>query len=290
MVPDNSDEQLSTWLGSALRADLGSAPVDVEALVTGSRRRAQRLRSQRIAVVAVAAVLLIGVPAGLEVFRPSTGPGPTAVMLPSGSAPIARPSSPPADRSVTTPSQVPTMPPPTAGSPTPGAGELSATFAFTPAELPSGVVLDPAIARSAGLPIVAGRRCSDLTAISTADTGPLAGRQWSWSTGQATELSVNLIVTRWAPGAATTALTELVRGDGSCGWSQPQTAHQFTAAHSDQSWSSDSGSGARSYGRAVVRVGDWIAGVEVRDPAGSAAALALARNLARAQVERLITQ
>jgi hypothetical protein len=250
MVPDSSDDQLSTWLGSALRADLASDQVDVDALLTGSRRRARRLRSQRIGAAAVAAVLLVGVPAGLEVFRPGDEVGPSAAMLPSSAGRVS------------------------------GHSRIPSSLAFTRAELPAGLA-PVAESRSAGslaqLPVVAGQDCS-------ASTGaPLVGRKWSWSSAEAPGASVELVVTGWAPGSATAALTGLDGSGGACRWLEPQTAHAFTADHSDQSWSGRSASGSR----AVVRVGDWIAGVEVADPADPASALPLAQKLARAEASRL---
>ena len=84
----DSDAELGAWLDTTLRAGFGSDQVDVAGLLTGSRNRARRLRTQRVTGVAAAALLLVALPAGFEVLRatPSTQTAPAA-MMPSLSRP-----------------------------------------------------------------------------------------------------------------------------------------------------------------------------------------------------------
>jgi hypothetical protein len=251
VVPNDSDEQLGARLDSALQAGLESDQVDVAGLLTGSRRRARRLRSQRITLVAAVAVLMIGVPAGLEVFRPNAGAGPPAVMLGSTSAPAS----------------------------------ALGSSRFRPGELPPGLVLADQTAHN-GLPIVAGEVCE-----ANGTPASPAGRQWTWQTkNKADGLSVRLVVTHWTPGTAARPFDDLVQSTGSCTWPVPQTVQKFTDARglssSDETWSAGSTRSGVDYGRAVIRTGDWIAGVEVRDPSGQAAAVKLAQELAGRLAQR----
>jgi hypothetical protein len=277
VVPNDSDEEFGALLNSALRADLEPIQVDVAALVTGSRHRARRLRARRIAAVSVAAVLAVGVPAGIEIFRPAAGQGPPAALLPSHHYSGAHP-----------PRGMQTIAPPVPVV-TPGS-----------AELPQGLILREKtdMAQMTGLPelaVVGGQECRpSITGPHAVRNGTfvpgIVSRQWIWSAAPSgpTALTVNLILTRW-PGQAGAAARfhELTNDSGPCAWSRPQTVTQFTAAGSDQSWSATSSGDAGNYGRAVARVGDLIAGVEVQDPAGSPAALALAQRLAEREVEHL---
>jgi hypothetical protein len=252
MVPNDSDEQLGARLDSALRASLGSDQVDVDRLLVGSRGRAHRLRTQRISLVVAAAVLMIGVPAGLELSRPNGGEGPPAVMLGNASSATSAPGS----------------------------------SRFLPGELPAGLKL-VAQSERAELPIVAGQSCDPGSAPT-----PLAGRQWAWqSRDDATHgLGVQLTVSKWTPGTAARPFDDLVQGTGGCTWTTPQTMEKFTDSRglklSDETWSTSSVKDGVGYGRAVVRVGDWIAGVEVRDPRGRASAVQLAQELAGRQARR----
>jgi hypothetical protein len=98
-------------------------------------------------------------------------------------------------------------------------------------------------------------------------------------------MSVNLTVTRWADASA--AFTDLVADTGVCRWVDVPVPATFTARGTSSSWAATSDFSTLHYGRAVVRVGDLVAGVEVQSPAGSAAARATAEILVSSLVPRL---
>jgi len=268
MVHDDSDEELGVRLDIALKAGLESTRVDIDELLSGSHRRAHRLRSQRIAGAALAAVLIIGLPAGFEIIHPTAGAsGPPAMLSSAGSAGSgARPTRTQALRTV---------------------AEL-AQFAPSAMALPSGLTLTTttAVGPAGGRSIVAGQECP-----STGSGARPSRRQWIWETsgGASTDLRVTLTVADWPAAAASPAVSRLSGAAGGCRWLEPQTVQPFTLATAQQAWSSSSGQGDRFYGRTVIRVGDLTAGIEVRDPAGRVAALTLAQRLAATEAERLAT-
>ena len=296
MVHDDSDEELAARLDSALQADLGSTRVDVAALLDGSRRRARRVRSQRIAAMTAVAALVVAVPVSYEVIRPERNRTvQPAAMLPSSSL-TAMPWS---DR----PTPDPTRTPPAADSlpstPVPLDSKLTSkpritlkttgstiyqipdSVAFTAAELPDGLTLNFDGA-GANQPTVDGQVCDPGNPKALR---PITGRQWSWvdSSGSMTSTTVNLIVTGWKTGTAKAAFGELVANTGYCQWLDPQTVVDFSTPASDQSWSGTSTSSTDTplkYGRAVIRIGDLIAGVEVQDANGTDVAVKLAEKLA----------
>ncbi len=238
----DSDDQLGARLDTALRAGLASDDVDVERLLTGSRRRAGRIRNRRISAGVAAAVVLIGVPAGVEILRPSDGVDPSAVLL--------------------------------------GSAEVPAGFGLSASELPAGLAL-VADRRSSTLPVVTGPNCRP------GDHQETAGRQWVWRSSGNSAISVRLTVTHWKAGAAPRRLGALSQArDCAVAGAQPAAFPGGPSGLVDQTWSASPPEDDAGSGRAAVRVGDWITGVEVLDPAGPAAAVALAQKLALAQVNR----
>lgn len=241
---------LEARLSDALRSGLTDAPVDTPALVAGTQRRVRRVRQRRTAALAAAVALVLAVPVGYELVHPSTSDyGTPAALLPAGS-----------------PSPVATLPD---------------SLAFPAAALPAGLTLDLSLV-SDRLPVVSGQQCGGGTG-----RRPTTGRQWNWSQGgtDAAAVSVNLTVTRWADASA--AFTDLVADTGVCRWVSPPVARSFSARGAASSWAGTSDVATLHYGRAVVRVGDLVAGVEVQSPAGSAVARTTAEELASSLVPRL---
>jgi hypothetical protein len=99
---------------------------------------------------------------------------------------------------------------------------------------------------------------------------------------------VNLIITAWSSGTGDEAFDELVADTGYCHWLDPQTEGSFSSALSDQSWSGTSTNSSLNYGRAVIRIGDVIAGVEVQDADGTEAAARVADQLGIVISKRLL--
>ena len=288
MVDDDSDEMLGARLDSALRSGLALAEVDVESLVVGSRRRARRVRSRRIAGAVTTTALVVGVPVGYEVVHPgAAGTAPPAALLPShpGVTDLIRPTARP--NPVIAPSAVPPTEADTSltysskGQAAPTA--IPELFAFTAAELPPGLTLQRRSAADGGL-LVDGQICSG-----PERPRPAVGRQWIWSTdpGQADDLSVSLTVTAWAAGQAATAFATVVEPTGNCTWKDPQTPRVLPEMAAERSWASTSDVKGEHYARAVVQVGDGIVGVQVRHPKTVAAATEIADRLAKVQVSRL---
>jgi hypothetical protein len=269
LVVDNGpDEQLGAMLQTALQAQLSSDDVDVRSLLRGSRRRSRRVRTQRLSLLAAAAVLVVAVPAGYEVIAPSSGKSAqsqSAALLPSSSA---------------------------AGhdeGDKPSAASTNPDYmAFTSEELPNGLTLYWASGMSNGSATVNGQDCQH---VDPTGERPIEGRQWLWTTntGQLSDLGVTLTVTHWSAGTAAEALSELADDTGYCHWSDPQVERSSKVKQADGTWASTSSSHGLHYARTVIRVGDVIAGVEVQNPKGVKDAAVLADDLARIEASRLRT-
>lgn len=268
MMNDDTDDMLGSRLDSALRGSLDVNEVDVTTLVQGSRHRARRIRTRRIAGAATAAVLVLGVPVGYEVINPGTsGNNSSAALLPSGKT-----RGPAATGAATVPNPVPADP-----------TAVPDGYAFTASELPAGLVLDPS-SRSVPDTLIAGLDCGAETRIR-----PALGRQWAWagSPSSADGLSISLTVTGWPKSEAAGAFTTVVDGTGSCTWDAPQQPRTAAGVDADQVWASTSESGGRLSARTLIRVGDGIVGIQVSRTKGSTAVAALADRLTRLEVTRL---
>jgi hypothetical protein len=187
MVDDDSDEMLGARLDSALRTRLDLDQVDVGTLLQGSRRRARRVRTQRIAAVAAASVLVVALPVGYEVLNPAgRGSAPPAALLPSGSRPpVTRPGGP---INQPNPTAVPSAVPPSGNgfaSATIVPTSIPETFVSIPGdELPAGVSFDRTVPNT-GQVQVAGQQCGRLASDQPQPVRPVDGRQWVWSAGSA---------------------------------------------------------------------------------------------------------
>jgi hypothetical protein len=293
MVDDDSDEMLGARLDSALRTRLDLDQVDVGTLLQGSRRRARRVRTQRIAAVAAASVLVVALPVGYEVINPAgRGSAPPAALLPSSSRPpVTHPAGP---INQPNPTAVPSPVPPSGtgfASATTVPTSIPETFVSIPGdELPAGVSFDRTVPNT-GQVQVAGQQCGRLASDQPQQVRPVDGRQWMWSAGSAKAdvLSISLTVTSWAEGESATAFKQAVAGTGNCRWTDPQKPRAPSPPGSlgSQSWGSTSSSGDRHYARTLVRIGNGIIGIEVTDPAGSGPAADLADRLMRLQVARM---
>jgi hypothetical protein len=296
MVHDDPDDELAARLDSALRTGLGSTSVDVVALLDGSRRRARRVRSQRLAAVVAAAVLVVAVPLSYEVIRPDPNgvvqpaalmPSSSLTQLPDSGLPAAAPTQTPSPIAVRPTTPVPISTSVTTKSRPPTKATLSAGYripdsvAFSAAELPDGSKLNLDLDTGTKTPTSMGQVCDP---GNPKGARPITSRQWGWAVGDAmTATTVNLVVTGWKSGTGKLAFDQLVTDTGFCQWDDPQTEVDFSTTLSDQSWSGTSVSSVNSslkYGRAVVRLGDVIAAVEVQDASGTDVALKLADRLA----------
>jgi hypothetical protein len=157
-------------------------------------------------------------------------------------------------------------------------------FAFTAAELPSGLVPEWNAPNTAGI-LVDGQRCDG----PEKGARPLAGHQWIWAgrQGSASGLAVSLTVTRWSEGAAAVAFTAAIDETGYCKWQDPQTPRTPVGVSAKQTYASTSDLNGQHLARTMLRVGDSIVGIQVRNPKTSAAAAQLADNLAKIETARL---
>jgi hypothetical protein len=248
MTDDTDDDVLSRRLDSALRGDLGSGRVDVGALLTGTRNRARTVRNQRVALAVAAAAVVLAVPAGYEVLDPRPGvSAPPAAMIPGAPVTVA-------DR-----------------------------LAFTPTQLPAGLVLSASSTEGPRYTLTGGSGCAPATGAGPGAglSRPRGARSWAW-TG-AGEPEVDLTVSRWAGSDAARAVRRVVSGSGGCTWS-PVAAGLPRA---DEAWTSTATLGAGAYGRVVLRSRDLVAVVQVRHPDGPGPALDLALDLARIEATNL---
>jgi hypothetical protein len=253
------DDELAHRLDGALRSGLAGGPVDAQALLAGSHRRATRVRQRRLAGVGAAVALVLAVPVGYEVMHPgASDTAPPAALLPSSPATTAGSTGRPT-------------------GPRPSPVAIPGSLSLTAAELPAG--LKPELdLKGANVATVPGQQCQSLAA---AGLRPVAGRQWTWTdgSGRTTALTVSLIVTRWAPGTGTTAFDDLAADTGYCRWSDPQALRPFAPSGVDDAWAATSSFSTLRYGRAAIRIGDLIAAVEVQHPGGVKVAAELAEQL-----------
>jgi hypothetical protein len=297
----DSEEVLGARLDSALRANLGSNGVNVAALLDGSRSRARRVRAQRIAAMAAAGALVVAVPVSYELIRPEPNSVvQPAAMLPSSSRPAAvLPTSHPAVTQTRSPT--PTVPRPsrpflakskptrtTEASSKPAEFTVYAipdSLAFTADELPAGLTVNYDGA-GANVPTVLGQSCDPSNPKAAK---PITGRQWTWvdDSGKMTATTVDLTVTGWHSGTGKRAFDELVSDTGYCHWSDPQTKVDFHPATCDQSWAGTSTFASLHHGKAVVRLGDVIAGIQVQEASGIQEAAKVANALATKMCDHL---
>lgn len=298
---DDPDDQLGARLDSALRS-LDADRVDVATLLQGSRARAQRVRSRRIAAGAAAAVLVICVPIGYEVINPQPGgTAPPAALLPSGSQRAGPGSAGPTPRPAPTASAVPPSPSASGGSASTDVpvgpdvtrwSPIPDAFGFSPAELPAGLAFT-GTSVNAGRVLVSGMQCSWGSSDALEGSRAAAGRQWRWQSGNGTAggVSVVLTVTRWADGEAATVLQDVIDEKGACTWGEGRPAQRsFAPAGVDQAWASTetvTGTAGANHARSLIRIGNGIVGVEVGDPRSVAAAARLADELAVIEAGRL---
>ena len=134
-------------------------------------------------------------------------------------------------------------------------------------------------------PTVPGQACGSRTS-----PRPVAAQQWSWSeenSNRLDQLSVSLVVSGWAPGTTTARFADIRQGDGICHWLDDPSPVATAGMPGDQAWAASFVSNGYASGRAAIRVGDVIVGVEVFDPAGRAASVALAKELAGVVAQRV---
>lgn len=257
MAEQGADDELAARLDVALQERLGESSVDVKALAAGSRRRARRVRSQRVGALTGALALLIAVPVGWQLAtaeRPTDMQG--AVLLPKQEHRAA--------------------------------DEVPESVGFTESELPPGSTLTGAGAGassgSVDPELVDGLNCAGPTgAAKPGATDNAQQREWRWS-GDA---EVSLTVTRWgSTDAAADALTTLSNGTGGCSWKEPVEPAAQEISGSDQTWASTSTSDGHSVARVLVRVDELVAGVQVADQDPETAA-ELAGSLATTEVQKL---
>jgi len=260
MTEKGADDELASRLDVALHDRLDDTSVDVGALAAGGRRRARRLRSQRLGAAAAALAVLIAVPAGWQLAtaqRPTDMQG--AVLLPKQE-----------DRA---------------------ADEVPDSVAFSLSELPPDSTLTGAAAGassgSVDPKLVAGLNC--VGASGSAATDPDAAdnaqqREWRWSSSTN---DISLIVTRWADtGAATSALTALATDTSTCTWNDPVEVIAYDVLGADQTWVGSTTSNGESVVRMIVRVNELIAGVQVSGT-DEEALTELADSLATSEVDKL---
>jgi hypothetical protein len=262
MTEHGADDELATRLDLALHERLdGDGSVNVAALAAGGRRRARRIRSQRLGAAAGVLAVVIAVPVGWQL---ATAPRPnstqSAALLPEQHKRAA--------------DAVPDV-----------AG-------FTASELPPGSTLTGAGAGassgSVDPELVAGLDCVGPTGTAAARPGATDNaqqRQWRWS--GATDVS--LTVTRWAStDAAADALTTLANGTGTCTWNDPVEVQSYAVSGSDQTWAGSTTLDGRAQVHVIVRVAETVAGLQVTG-SDVESATELADSLATLEVEKLRT-
>ncbi len=260
MTEHGADDELATRLDLALHERLDNdLSVNVAALAAGGRRRARRIRSQRLGAAAGVLAVLIAVPVGWQLATASR-PNSTqsAALLPEQKARAA--------------------------------DEVPDSVGFAASELPPGSTLTGAGAGassgSVDPELVAGLDCVGPTGTAAAAPGATDNaqqRQWRWS--GATDVS--LTVTRWAStDAAADALTTLADNTGTCTWTDPVETQSDTIAGSNQTWAGNSTVDGRSQVHVIVRVDEMVAGLQVTG-SDAESATELADSLATLEVEKL---
>jgi hypothetical protein len=228
------DDELGERLGRALHDHLGDdrgAPVDLPALIEGSRGRARQLRQRRIGLAVAGAVLVVAVPLAAEVISSPQASPPAAVISSAAPAPL-----------------------------------LPGSLAFTSAELPAGLTEQPVPEPAAGLPLVTGLACPERA---PGGARPRIARQWSWGQAAAGRagVRVTLTVSDWdRSAAAAAAVNDLAAGSGPCRFSPQPASSSGALPAGAQLWTTTALQGSGSVSWAVVRVGGLVAGIEVRDP------------------------
>jgi len=259
MTEQGADGELAARLDLALHERLDDTSVNTAALAAGSRRRARRVRSQRLGVAAAALAVVIAVPVGWQL---ATAPRPTGLQ-----------------NAALLPEQIDRA-----------AAEVPASVGFTASELPPGASLTGAGAGassgSVDPELVAGLDCAGPTGSAAASPGATDNaqqRQWRWSG----PTDVALTVTRWAStDAAADAVTSLTGNTSTCTWNDPVQVEPNAVAGSNQTWSGSSTAGGRAQVHVIVRVDEMVAGLQVTG-ADPEAVSELADSLATLEVDKL---
>lgn len=263
-MTDQHGSPLERRLRAALHEGLDGDPVPTAALVAGARTGAARIRRRRRAVAAgVTALVVVAVPAGLNVLDRGAGPGPTHVASPPPSTETS-----PAPSPSGLPTELVSLAAPDAF---PDDARLQPGDFDRPLEL----LLD--LGDYADVPVVSGQECA-------AGPGgrPSAGRVWSWAEERSNaldQLQVHLTLTGWAGGGGSAALADVVGDAGRCRWSDPVSEVDVAELPGDGRWAGQSRDTRPPRGYAVVQLGDVLVAVTVHHPDGAAAAVAEAKRL-----------
>ncbi len=309
---------------AALRSALDAEPVDVRQLRASTRQGVARARVRRRSAIVGAGLLVAAVPFGASYtgglvtaggdpqtrtsavaagsalpetgFGAPSGGSPGAADGPADLAPhpaTATPAPTAAPLPGTTPAtrtsgSATAAPTPTA-SPPPGSDEVAYEIpdavALRPEDFPRPMTLDLDTGQYNLQPTVPGQGCGD-----GAHPHPVAGRQWQWSepdSDSKRQLQVALAVTGWAPGSGQERFRDLVADEGRCRFPIAQTIVDSSTLPGKDTWAATGWYASMRYGRAAVRVGDRIVGVEVSHPDGENAAVVLARELVTLAAARL---
>jgi hypothetical protein len=289
-----------------------------------ARRRAAVVAAAVAAVAVPVGVVLLG-PSGTT---GSVGPAATSSPV-ATSSPAPSPTDTPTQTPTVTPSDVTTSPTEPAtespvaspSDPAPSDGTGAATDPYTPDPeatvvplasladdtdprhvaylVPDGVALRPkadfplpVIPMYDGgdyrfQPTVPGQACGSRTS-----PNPVAAQQWSWSeenSNRFDQLGVSLVVSGWEPGTTAARFADIRQGDGVCHWSDAPSTVSTAGMPGDEAWAASFVHNGYASGRAAIRVGDVIVGVEVYHPDGRAASVSLAKELAGVVAERVTT-
>lgn len=313
--PPDDDDTVAT-LEAALRSGLGSGPVDVQALASGTRRGVRRARARRRATIGAAALVVAAVPLGYATVLDRTAvpaqvaatsftttpepttPWTTAPATAPTTAPTTSPTPPTATTAVPTASEVtppvsvpePSQPVQTSPSDDPNvtAYPIPDAVAFTPADLPAGQRRGVDTKQYRYQPTVLQQSCQE----DRPGARPIAGRQWGWYDERrlSETTSIDHVVTGWAPGTGPARFADLVQDRGQCRWLDPVRPVAHSGLPGDEAWAATTVSNRLTYGIAAVRVGDVIVGVTVMHPDGVRPAVALAKKLVTVATQRVVAE
>jgi hypothetical protein len=298
------DAELAARLSGALREELGREHVDVAGLLRATRQDTRRAKMRRRALVAVAAVAVLGIPVGIDAARsglpsvpglgtPAAGGGdPTDLPTPT---PTARPGEEPVPSSeATDPSGVNTspgvvwrVPKDKVNDPDWQAYDIPDSIAFRTADLPKGMESIGDFEPYRQAPTVAGQGCGRIPS----NRWPLARREWSWSRGNTAagerELTVQMVITGW--NRSEDAFAGVVSNTGACRFSDTYLLNREESPDTTVWLSERTSPEGLAYGFAAQRLpGEVIVAVTVIHPDGTAEAGALASKLADVAAQRVV--
>lgn len=289
--PRTEPTEIGSTLGRALHARLDGSPVDSGLLLEGARQGAVDRRRRRRAALVVGAAAALLVPVGVMTAQGLQGdrgpvtagagdvllreddrgaePGGTPSGGPSGTAsddPLPGGSEPTAPASGPTGATGGTLEEPTTASGPTGSvlgampGSIPSPL-LEPEDLPVPMVLELSIA-TVKLPTLPGQACNE----DRPGLEPFDGQIESWAEdfgNSRDQQSVNVSVTRWAPGDAAMAFDEVEQDTGRCRFQDEGDVLSWQPSTGQEGLQRNREYEGLDFAAALLRSGDLLVGVEL---------------------------